>query len=70
MIKSTEKPLGFTTFGHVANQIHLLHNRSMIRNIEKNLTKYANKQKFKCLNLLFKTTKTIPMLTVAAILSY
>lgn len=71
MIKSTEKPLGFTRFGHVGNQIQIYCVIDMLFEISRKI--WSSMQINKNSNVLIYISKlriTIPMLIVAAILSY
>lgn len=71
MIKSTEKPLGFTRFGHVGNQIQIYCVIDMLFEISRKI--WLSMQINKNSNVLIYISKlriTIPMLIVAAILSY
>lgn len=73
MIKSTEKPLGFTRFGHVGNQIQIYCVIDVLFEISRKI--WSSMQINKNSNVLIYISKlriTIPMLIVAAtsILSY
>lgn len=69
MIKSTEKPLGFTRFGHVGNQIQIYCVIDMLFEISRQI--WLSMQINKNSNVLIYISKlriTIPMLIVTAIL--